>query len=183
MRPGHASGSYRPLPRIVRAEGVYVYDEQGKRYLDGTGGASAVNNIGHGRERIAQALARQARLAFTPSFCFTSLPIEALAEAITALTPGDLNNVWFVSGGSEATENAVKLAHQHFVERGQPSKNIIISRWQSFHGATLGALGYSGHTFRRRLYMGMYQNQPHISPAFPYRCAYARGGRRTATAI
>jgi adenosylmethionine-8-amino-7-oxononanoate aminotransferase len=168
---------YRDYPRIERGDGVYFYDEQGNRYLDGAGGASAVTNIGHGRERIAEVMARQARtVAYTPAFCFSSAPIEGLAQAIAELTPGDLTNVWFVSGGSEATENAVKLAHQHFQERGQPSKQIIISRWQSFHGNTLGALGYGGHTFRRRRYLGMYQNQPHIAPAFPYRCAYARGG-------
>ncbi|MGH2344839.1 MAG: aspartate aminotransferase family protein [Chloroflexota bacterium] len=168
---------YRPLPRIVRAEGVYLYDEDGRRYLDGAGGASAVNNIGHGRERVAEVMARQARtVAFTPSFCFSSGPIEELADLTASLTPGDLNNVWFVSGGSEATENAVKIAHQHFIARGMPTKQLIIARWQSFHGNTLGALGYGGHTYRRRPYMGMYQNQPHINPAFPYRCAYMRGG-------
>lgn len=168
---------FRELPRIVRAEGVYYYTEDGTRYLDGAGGASAVTNIGHGRETVAAVLAQQARaVAFTPSFCFTSRPIEDMADAVAALTPGDLTNVWFVNSGSEATENAVKLAHQHFMELGQPSKQIIISRWQSFHGATLGALGYGGHTFRRRRYVSMYQNQPHIGPAYPYRCAYNRGG-------
>ncbi len=168
---------YRSYPRIAHAEGVYLYDEQGRRYLDGAGGASAVNNIGHGRERIAQVLAQQARtVAYTPAFCFSSRPIEELADAIAALAPGDLTNVWFVSGGSEATENAVKLAHQHFHAAGQPTKHLVISRWQSFHGNTLGALGYGGHTYRRRPYMGLFQNQPHIAPAYPYRCAYARGG-------
>ncbi len=168
---------YRTLPRIARAEGVYLYDEDGRRYLDGAGGASAVNNIGHGRERVAEVMARQARtVAYTPSFCFSSAPIEELADLTASLTPGDLNNVWFVSGGSEATENAVKIAHQHFIARGKPTKQLVISRWQSFHGNTLGSLGYGGHTYRRRPYMGMYQNQPHISPAFPYRCAYMRGG-------
>ena len=168
---------YRRYTRIIRAEGAYLYDEEGRRYLDGSGGASAVNNIGHGRERIAEVMARQARtVAFTPSFCFTSAPIEELADLVAALTPGDLNNSWFVSGGSEATENAVKLAHQHFMALGQPTKHIVIARWQSFHGATLAALGYGGHTFRRRRYVAMYANQPHIAPAYPYRCAYARGG-------
>ena len=167
---------YRRYTRIVWAEGMYLYDEEGRRYLDGSGGASAVNNIGHGRARIAEVMARQARMvAFTPSFCFTSAPIEELADLVAALTPGDLNNSWFVSGGSEATENAVKLAHQHFMALGQPTKHIVIARWQSFHGATLAALGFGGHTFRRRRYVAMYQNQPHIAPAYPYRCAYARG--------
>jgi adenosylmethionine-8-amino-7-oxononanoate aminotransferase len=168
---------YRTLPRIAYAEGVYLYDEEGRRYLDGAGGASAVNNIGHGRERVAQAMARQARaVAYTPSFCFSSAPIEELADLVATLTPGDLNNLWFVSGGSEATENAVKLAHQHFIARGKPTKQLVITRWQSFHGNTLGSLGYGGHTYRRRPYLGMYVNQPHITPAYPYRCPYARGG-------
>jgi adenosylmethionine-8-amino-7-oxononanoate aminotransferase len=157
---------YRTYPRIVRAEGVYLYDEAGRRYLDASGGASAVVNIGHGRERIAEVMARQARtVAFSPSFCFSSAPIEELAEAVAAMTPGDLANVWFVSGGSEATENAVKIAHQHFMERGQPAKHLVISRWQSFHGATLSSLGFGGHTFRRRRYITMAHNQPHIPPA------------------
>ena len=167
---------YRDYPRISRGEGVYLYDEEGRRYLDGAGGASAVNSIGHGRERIAAVMAEQARtVAYTPAFIFSSRPIEELADAVAALTPGDLTNVWFVNGGSEATENAVKIAHQHFIAADQPSKHLVISRWQSFHGNTLGSLGFGGHTFRRRRYAGMYQNQPHIGPAYPYRCAYARG--------
>src|SRR5207244_11343508 len=121
-----------------------------------------------GREPIAAVMGRQARtVAFTPSFCFTSAPIEELADLEAALTPGDLNNSWFVSGGSEATENAVKLAHQHFMELGQPTKHIVIARWQSFHGATLAGLGYGGHTLRRRRYVGRFQNQPPHAPAYP----------------
>ncbi|HZS86049.1 MAG TPA: aspartate aminotransferase family protein [Chloroflexota bacterium] len=170
---------YRTNPRIARGEGVYLYDEDGRRYLDGAGGASAVNNIGHGRASVAEVMAQQARtVAYTPAFCFSSKPIEELAELAASLTPGDLNNFWFVNGGSEATENAVKIARQHFIESGQAAKQIVIARWQSFHGNTLGSLGFGGHTYRRRRYMGMYQNQPHIAPAYPYRCAYARGGER-----
>src|SRR5438874_3066903 len=121
---------YRRYTRIVRAEGAYLYDEEGRRYLDGSGGASAVNNIGHGRERIAEVMARQARtVAFTPSFCFTSAPIEELADLVAALTPGDLNNSWFVSGGSEATENAVKLAHQACMALGPATKDDGIASW------------------------------------------------------
>src|SRR5579862_2470115 len=86
---------YRPYPRITHAEGVYLFDDAGRRYLDGAGGASAVTNIGHGRERIASVMAQQARtVAFTPSFCFTSDPIEELARSIADVTPGDLTNVW-----------------------------------------------------------------------------------------
>jgi adenosylmethionine-8-amino-7-oxononanoate aminotransferase len=99
-------------------------------------------------------------------------PILDLADRIAALAPGDLNRVWFVSGGSEATENAVKLARQYHVERGQPSRFKVISRWQSYHGGTLGALGYGGHTFRRRKYLPALNDQPKIPPAYRYRCAF-----------
>jgi len=110
-----ASVLYRDLQReypvIVRGEGVYLWDAGGKRYLDGSGGSSAVTSIGHGVQEVADAMAAQARkVAFVPMHLFTSEPLPALAEAVAKFAPGDLNKVWFVSGGSEATENAAKLA-------------------------------------------------------------------------
>src|SRR4051794_27720386 len=142
-----------------RAEGIYVWDENGKRYIDGSAGSSAVVSIGHGVAEIAEAMAAQARkLAYAPMHMFTHRPILELSEAIAQLAPGSLNRIWLVSGGSEATENAVKLARQYQMERGQASRFIVITRWQSFHGNTFGAMGYSGHTFRRRKYVPMLQN-------------------------
>jgi adenosylmethionine-8-amino-7-oxononanoate aminotransferase len=156
-----------------RAEGVYVWDEDGNRYLDGAGGVSAVVSIGHGVQEIADVAAEQARkLAYAPMHMFTHPPISELAHLVAEMAPGSLDKVWFVSGGSEATENAVKLARQYHLVAGRPSKSLVISRWQSFHGATIAALGYGGHTFRRRQYLPMFENSPHIPPAYRYRCEY-----------
>jgi adenosylmethionine-8-amino-7-oxononanoate aminotransferase len=156
-----------------RGEGVYVWDVDGNRYIDGSAGTSAVVSIGHGVAEIADAMAEQARrLAFAPMHMFTHRPIVELADLLAEIAPGSLNKVWLVSGGSEATENAVKLARQYQVERGLHSKHLVISRWESFHGATIAALGYGGHTFRRRKYLPLLQNSPHIPPAYRYRCEY-----------
>ena len=163
----------REYPVIVRGEGVYLWDAGGKRYLDGSGGASAVTSIGHGVQEIADAMARQARkVAFVPMHMFTSEPMPALAEAVAKFAPGDLNKVWFVSGGSEATENAAKLARQYWLERGKPSKSIVIGRWQSFHGNLFGSLGFGGHTIRRRKYVPMIQEGSHLPPMYCYRCHF-----------
>ena len=156
-----------------RAEGIYVWDEDGNRYIDGSAGSAAVVNIGHGVAEIASVMAEQAlSLAFAPMHMFTHRPVIELSEMIAELTPGSLNRVWYVSGGSEATENAVKLARQYHVENGNPGKFIVISRWQSFHGNTFGAMNWGGHTLRRRKYVPMLQNAPHIAPAYRYRCAF-----------
>jgi adenosylmethionine-8-amino-7-oxononanoate aminotransferase len=160
-----------------RGEGVYIWDVDGNRYIDGSAGTSAVVSIGHGVAEIADAMAEQARtLAFAPMHMFTHRPIVELADLLAELAPGTLNKVWLVSGGSEATENAVKLARQYQLERGLPSKHLVISRWESFHGATIAALGYGGHTFRRRKYLPLLQNSPHIPPAYRYRCEYCADG-------
>ena len=119
----------RAYPTIVRGEGVYLWDTEGRRYIDGSGGSSAVTSIGHGVQEIADAMAAQARkVAFVPMHLFTSEPLEALAEAIGKFAPADLNRVWFVSGGSEATENAAKLARQYWLERGNPPARPVGQR-------------------------------------------------------
>ncbi len=163
----------RAYPTIVRGEGVYLWDTEGRRYIDGSGGSSAVTSIGHGVQEIADAMAAQARkVAFVPMHLFTSEPLEALAEAIGKFAPADLNRVWFVSGGSEATENAAKLARQYWLERGQPSKSIVIGRWQSFHGNTMGSMAFGGHTIRRRKYVPMFNEASHLPPMYCYRCHF-----------
>ncbi len=159
----------------ARGEGIYVWDHEGNRYIDGSAGASAVVSIGHGIAEVAEAMAEQAKtLAFAPMHMFTHQPIIDLTGLVAGLAPGSLNKVWLVSGGSEATENAVKLARQYQIERGSASKHLVVSRWESFHGATIAALGYGGHTFRRRLYLPLLQNGPHIPPAYRYRCDYCQ---------
>jgi adenosylmethionine-8-amino-7-oxononanoate aminotransferase len=127
----------------VRGEGCYLWDDQGQRYLDGSGGAF-VANIGHGVREIADAIAAQAaRIAYLSGAAFTSPPVEALATELAALTPGDLNHIYFLSSGSEAVEAALKLARQYWVESGRPEKQDIISLSPGYHGNTLLAMSAS----------------------------------------
>ncbi len=161
-------------PTAVRGEGVFVYDADGKSYLDGSGGAAVVS-IGHGVPEIRDAMLKQAgMLAFAHGSQFTSAAAIALADRLVALCPPGLARVYFLSGGSEAVETAVKLARQYQVERGIPSKYKVISRWTSYHGNTLGALALSGHTGRRKNYLPLMQHTPHIAPAYCYRCPFGQ---------
>lgn len=161
-------------PTAVRGEGIYIYDAEGKAYIDGSGGA-VVSALGHGVPEIREAMIAQLdRLAFCHGSQFTSEPAVALAEKILAFSPPNMNRVYFLSGGSEAVETAVKMARQYQVDRGQPSKYKIISRWTSFHGNTLGALAMGGHTGRRRYYLPLIPHTPHIVPCYCYRCPYDR---------
>ena len=162
----------RFYPTVDRGRGVYLYDTDGKRYLDGAGGA-ALAAIGHGVKDIERAIARQLRkVAFTHGSQFTSEAAVTLAGRLVALAPAGLNRAYFVSGGSEAVETAVKLARQYQVDRGQPSRFKVISRWTSYHGNTLGALALSGHTGRRQYYLPLIGHTPHIVPAYCYRCPF-----------
>jgi adenosylmethionine-8-amino-7-oxononanoate aminotransferase len=157
-------------PTVERGEGVYIYDASGKRYLDGSGGAVVVS-IGHNVQEVRDAIISQAgKIAFTHGTHFTSDAAVALAERIVALSPAPLNRVYYLSGGSEAVETAVKLARQYQVDRGKPLKYKVISRWTSYHGNTLGALALGGHTGRRRYYQPLIQHTPHIVPCYCYRC-------------
>ena len=159
-------------PTVDRAEGVYIYDREGKAYIDGSGGAAVVN-IGHGVKEIEKAMLKQAsRIAFTHGTHFTSEAAMELAEKIVGMCPKGLSRVYFLSGGSEAVETAVKMARQYQVDRSSPLKFKVISRWASYHGNTLGALALSGHTGRRRYYQPLIQHTPHIVPAYCYRCPY-----------
>ena len=165
---------HRSYPLVDRGEGVYLYDSQGRRYLDGSGG-SLVVSIGHGVKEVAEAaLSQMEKVSFAHTSQFTSAPQEELAEALAKLAPGDLNRVIFVSGGSEATESAIKLARQYHLERGKTKKYKIIGRWRSFHGATLGALSAGGQTVRRAPFNPLLLDFPHIPPAYCYRCPYGR---------
>lgn len=167
---------YRNLRRFYpiadRGEGIYIYDTTGKKYIDGSGGAAVVG-IGHGVKEITEAMVRQAeKISFSHGSQFTSQPTLDLAAQLARLAPEGLNKVYFLSGGSEAIETAVKMARQYQVERGKPEKYKVISRWTSYHGNTLGALALSGHTGRRRYYLPLIQHTPHIQPAYCYRCPF-----------
>ncbi|MEL7459959.1 MAG: aspartate aminotransferase family protein [Pseudomonadota bacterium] len=155
-------------PRAVRGQGCYLYDATGKAYLDGSGGA-AVSCLGHGdRDVIAAVQSQAATLSFAHTGFFTSEPAEELADLLIEDAPGDLDRVYFVSGGSEAAEAAMKLARQYFVEIGQPKRRHLIARRQSYHGNTLGALAAGGNAWRRAQFDPLLIPVSHIAPCYDY---------------
>lgn len=157
------------MPTVASGDGVYLIDNTGKKYLDGSGGA-AVSCLGHSNERVIAALNRQVeKLAFAHTGFFTSEPAELLADQLVAKAPDGIEKVYLVSGGSEAVEAAIKVARQYFLESGQPQRNRIIARRQSFHGNTLGALAVGGNMWRRRQFAPLLIETSHITPCFAYR--------------
>jgi len=137
-------GAVHEVPVMVRGEGAYVWDQHGKRYLDGLAGLFT-SQIGHGRTELAEAASTQAgELAYFPLWTYAHPRAIELAERLAGLTPGDLNRVFFTNGGSEAVESAWKLARQYFRTIGQPSRTKVISRNISYHGTTMGALSITG---------------------------------------
>ncbi|MEM9229785.1 MAG: aspartate aminotransferase family protein [Pseudomonadota bacterium] len=155
-------------PVAVGGSGCYLTDASGKRYFDGSGGA-AVSCLGHGDPEVTEAVKRQLdRLAFAHTGFFTSEPAEALADLLIEHAPGELDRVYFVSGGSEATESAIKLARQYFVERGEPQRTHLIARRQSYHGNTLGALAAGGNAWRRAQFAPILIDVNHIAPCYAY---------------
>jgi len=160
-------------PTIVRGEGIYLYDNEGNRYMDGSSGSSLVCNIGHGVEEVARVMTPQARdVAYNPTHCSVSQAFLDLAEKVANIAPGRLGKIFGVSSGSEATETAMKFARQCQVAKGLSSKYEIISRWQSYHGNTIGGLSVSGHTYRRRKHAPVLNRFAHIPPAYCYRCYF-----------
>ncbi len=168
----------RSFPVITHAEGIYLYDQDGKRYIDGSGGSSVVTTIGHGIMEVSKAMAEQAeKFSFYPAHAFTNQPFLDLSDLVVSLAPGELKNnsrVWLTCTGTDATDDAVRLARQYWVESGRPSKYQIISRWQAFHGNNISVAGFSGITSRRSLFQPMYIDSPHIPPAFCYRCPFEK---------
>jgi adenosylmethionine-8-amino-7-oxononanoate aminotransferase len=157
-----------PPVKAMSGEGCYLIDAAGKRYFDGSGGA-AVSCLGHGDPEIVRAVQDQvAQLAFAHTGFFTSDPAEDLADLLIEHAPGDLDRVYFVSGGSEATEAAMKLARQYFVERGEPQRRHIIARRQSYHGNTIGALSAGGNQWRRAQFEPILIDVSHIAPCYEY---------------
>lgn len=158
-------------PLAVTGKGVFLYDDNGREYLDGASGAMTAS-IGHGVAEVADAMCQQAkRLAFSYRTQFTNEPAEELARRITDLAPGDLNSAFFVSSGSEASEFAIRAAVGYWRERNLPSKVKILSREISYHGMTMGALSLSGHPARRPDYGSLLHPFPVATPAYAYRCA------------
>ncbi|MGH8778342.1 aspartate aminotransferase family protein [Paraburkholderia sp.] len=159
----------KPLPVAVAGDGIEIVDADGKRYIDACGGA-AVSCLGHSNARVIDALRRQAeQLPYAHTSFFTTAPAEALAERLISTAPQGLEHVYFVSGGSEAIEAALKLARQYFVETGEPQRRHFIARRQSYHGNTLGALAIGGNAWRREPFLPLLIDAHHVSPCYAYR--------------
>ncbi len=157
------------IPVAMTGQGCYLTDSDGKQYLDGSGGA-AVSCLGHGdREVIARISEQMQQLAFAHTAFFTSEPAEELADLLIRHAPAGLDRVYFVSGGSEAMEAAIKLARQYFLEKGETARYRVISRRQSYHGATLGALAAGGSNWRRQPFAPLLMETGYISPCYAWR--------------
>ena len=163
--------SLREAPPIaVGGHGIRLVEAGGREIIDASGGA-AVSCLGHGHPRVVEAIRRQAgQLAYAHTGFFSSEPAEALAEMLVGHEPGGLAAAYFVCGGSEAVEAALKMARQYFVELGQPERSRFIARRQSYHGNTLGALAAGGNAWRRAPYAPLLSDAfSHVTPAFAYR--------------
>ena len=168
----HALSAYddAEIPIIVRGEGCYVWDEHGNRYLDGLSSLFCVN-IGHGRADIAQAGADQAKdLGYFNTWTFAHPPAIQLAARVASLAPGDLNRVFFTSGGSEAVESALKLARQYHKLTGKPNKYKVIAREIAYHGTTFGALSATGITSLREPFEPLTPGAPTCSTRIRIGC-------------
>lgn len=164
----HRSLRHTPLV-AARSHGIYIVDEHQKKYIDASGGA-AVSCLGHAHPDVLAAMHVQIdKLAYAHTGFFTSEVTEALADHLIEHAPGDLSEVYFVSGGSEAVEAALKLARQYFLEIGQPERTVFISRRQSYHGNTLGALAVGGNEWRRQPFAPLLMDVPRVAPCFEYR--------------
>ncbi len=163
--PRHCHSEF---PTATSGDGCFLIDTNGKRYFDGSGGA-AVSCLGHSNQRVKDAVKQQIdQLAFAHTGFFSSEPAEQLADLLISHAPGDLDRVYFVSGGSEAVESALKLARQYFVELGQPQRKHLIARRQSYHGNTLGALAVGGNEWRRTQFSPLLVDVSHIAPCYEY---------------
>ncbi|HJU75146.1 MAG TPA: aspartate aminotransferase family protein [Gemmatimonadaceae bacterium] len=174
---------YRDLtldyPVIVRGEGCWLYDDKGERYLDAVGGAFVVN-IGHGVREIADAMARQAsRIAYVNSSAFTHEAVEELSTLLIERTPA-FDKAYFLCSGSEVTEAALKLARQHWLARGEPTRNRVIALKPSYHGNTLLALSASAREHYRTYFGDWLVDVARIPAPDPYRCGCGGSGRNCA---
>ena len=165
----HRTANHTP-PRAARGEGVWIIGQDGKRWLDACGGA-AVSCLGHGDPDVVAAITAQAAtLAYAHTSFFTTDAAEDLADLLIEDAPEGLSRVYFVCDGSEAIETALKMAHQYHRERGEPTRQHVIARHQSYHGNTLGALSAGGNAGRRAVYGGMMlPNTAHVDPCWAYR--------------
>ncbi len=156
-------------PVAASAQGCWITDSAGKRYLDASGGA-AVSCLGHGHPHVLAAMHAQIdRIAYAHTSFFTTAVAEELADALISKAPAGMSHAYLVSGGSEAMEAALKLARQYFVERGEPQRAKFIARRNSYHGNTLGALAVGGNEWRRRQFAPLLIEVEHLAPTYAYR--------------
>lgn len=168
----------RELPVAVRGEGMYIVDNNGKRYLDSYAGGACVSCLGHSHPAVIEAVQRQIEtLAYFHGSMFTSEPLEELGNILTTDAPDGLGKVFFVNSGSEAVETAVLMARQYFVEVGQPERRNVIARRSSYHGATLTSIGMGHQVSRRAPFERILPNVTHIAPCYEYR------GRQAAESV
>ena len=167
----------KAFPIAVRGEGCWIISSDGRRFLDASGQAAVVS-IGHGVPEIGRAMAEQSsQIAFAHTSQFHSAPAEKLAARLLAIAPPNFRNggrVYFTSGGSEATETAIKLVRQYHLEAGQKDRYRVLSRRQSYHGSTLGAMSVSGNVARRAPYEPLIADWGHIAPCFCYHCPFEK---------
>jgi adenosylmethionine-8-amino-7-oxononanoate aminotransferase len=162
----------RDYPLVTHGDGIYLYDKNGKQYIDGSGGALVVS-IGHGRKEIFQKMTEQmSRVGYVHGSQFTTASIEEYAESLGEVLPKGLEKIYFLSGGAESVEAAIKLARQYFLESGQSQRWRVVARWHSYHGNTLGALSLTGRISMRRPYLPLLIDFPHFPPPYCYRCPY-----------
>jgi adenosylmethionine-8-amino-7-oxononanoate aminotransferase len=161
-----------PHPTAERGEGVYLWDEEGRRYLDASGGAAVVN-IGHGVAEVVKVMSEQAsQVAYVHGTMFTSKVLEKHSQRMADLVPISNPCFYYMTSGSEAVETAIKFARQVHLGRGDPKREVVISRWGSYHGATLGALAVTGKPKMRIPFAPLFRDQPHIPPPYCYRCPF-----------
>jgi len=159
----------KKMPTAVRGDGIFITDADGKRYLDASGGA-AVSCLGHSDPDVIKAITQQLdRLPFAHTGFFTTEPTEKLADLLIDAAPDGMGAVYFLSGGSEAIETALKMARQYFIEIDEPKRTRFIARRQSYHGNSLGALAVGGNVWRREPYQDLLMDVGHIAPCYPYR--------------
>lgn len=162
----------RHLPMAKTAHGIFIEDENKKQYMDASGGAVVVN-AGHGREKIAKAIYDQILSHdYIHPAMFTTRPVEMLAASLARKAPGDINRFYFLSGGSEANEAAIKLARQIHIENGNETKYRLIGRWKSYHGLTLGSLAAMGRTSFKTSFVPLLKESLHIPAPYCYRCSF-----------
>lgn len=160
----------KDYPRIEYGQGIYIYDQKGKRYLDASAGSSSVSNIGHGRTEIADVIHNQVcKVAVLPTHAFSSEIVESYLQKLVDFAPSGFKKAWTVMSGTEAVENAVKVALQYHQIRGEANRFKIVSRWHTYHGNSVFMLDIGGMKMRRELYAKWHNNFPHISPAYAYR--------------